>query len=167
MADDTEGEVTKVDGGGKNRLMLILMLFNLLLIAGLGAYLLLGGGQPAAAAPAPEEEEAPPPEPRAREFGPLIELMPLIANLNSPGAPRYIKVTVHLEARADEDQPIVERAIPPIRSQMLIYFSEVSAPQTDGSENKERIRRELVDAVNDVLGGTHVVDAYFTEFVVQ
>ncbi|NOY91179.1 MAG: hypothetical protein GXP55_08200 [Deltaproteobacteria bacterium] len=165
MADETNAdEQPKPKGGSK--LLLILVLVNVLGMAGLGVYLVLFQGKGGAEAQPADEADGDAPE--AGEFGPLVEMDPIIANLNDPQAGRYVKVTIHLEAKDEETQPAVQAAMVPIRNRLLIYFSNLTAVDTEGSEKKEEIRGHVLELVNEVLGGGNKVRrVFYSEFVVQ
>jgi flagellar FliL protein len=167
MADETNvDELPKPRGG--NKLLLILVLVNVLGMAGLGVYLVLFQGKGGAQAQSEADEEADADAPEAGEFGPLVEMDPIIANLNDPQAGRYVKVTIHLEAKDEETQPLVQAAMVPIRNRLLIYFSNLTAVDTEGSEKKEEIRAHVLELVNEVLGsGNKVRRVFYSEFVVQ
>jgi len=163
MADETNAEEQAKPKGG-NKLLLILVLVNVLGMAGLGVYLVLFQGKGATAQAAEAEGDAP----EAGEFGPLVEMDPIIANLNDPQAGRYVKVTIHLEAKDEDTMPSVQAGIVPIRNRLLIYFSNLTAADTEGAEKKEEIRGRVLELVNEVLGNDHKVRrVFYSEFVVQ
>lgn len=148
----------------KSKLMLIVVLFNMLAVGGMGAYLAFF--QPPAAAAAPAAPAAAPPPP-ATSYGPLVEMTPLVANLNDERIGRYIRVTLHLEVADEETKTKVEEALIPIRNRLVIYFSELTTEQANSSGARERIRGELVEAINEVLGAPLVRRVFYTDFVVQ
>lgn len=147
----------------KSKLMLIVVLFNMLAVGGMGAYLAFFQA-PAAAAPAAPAAAPPPP---ATSYGPLVEMTPLVANLNDERIGRYIRVTLHLEVADEETKAKVEEALIPIRNRLVIYFSELTTEQANSSGARERIRGELVEAINEVLGAPLVRRVFYTDFVVQ
>ncbi len=148
----------------KSKLLLIIALVNLLAVGGMGAYLVLFQAPAAAAAPAAPAAPAPMP---ATSYGPLVEMTPLVANLNDERIGRYIRVTLHLEVPDEETKTKVEEAIIPIRNRLVIFFSELTTEQANASGARERIRGELVEAINEVLGAPLVRRVFYTDFVVQ
>ena len=143
-------------------LVIAIVLANLLTLGGVIGYFTFfhAGATTAAAA-------APPPEAPATEYGPLHALSPIVANLTDRSAGRFVRVTVHLEAKDEESlATIVAREIP-IRHRLLIYFSELDAQRANVAGGKEALREELVPAVNDMLGAELVRRVYFSEFVLQ
>ncbi len=162
MADEDKAQEEEAPKK-KSKLPIIIgiVVLNLVSVGGVGAYFIFFQ------APAPAAAEAPPVEPLATEFGPLVELTPIIANLNDEHVGRYIRVTIHLEATNEETKLDVEEAIVPIRNRLVIYFAELTSEETMGLGSRERIRGELVEAINEVLGEPKVRRVFYTEFVVQ
>lgn len=146
---------------GKKRLVAFLLLIGLFGVGSAGAYLyVLKGSSASADATEPPAEEKP-------SFGPLVELHPIVTNLNDPDAGRYIKVVVHLEAKDPEAAAEIENALIPIRDRLLVYFGDVRVADTVGEERKDEIRAHLVETVNELLGADQVQNLYFSEFVIQ
>ncbi len=171
MADDKkeakkEEEPKEEAKPKRSPLILIIVIINLLAVGGLGAYMVFfqGPAQAQAAAPA-AAPAAPPMAPTA--FGPLVEMTPLVANLNDEHIGHYIRVSMHLEVTDEETKVQVEEALVPIRNRLVIYFSELTTEQTNASGARERIRGELVEAINEVLGAPKVRRVFYTDFVVQ
>lgn len=171
MADDKKDakkeEESKDDEKKSKRspLVLVIVIINLLAVGGMGAYMVFFQGPSQAQAAAPEEAAAP--AAASTEYGPLVELTPLVANLNDEHIGHYIRVSMHLEVADEETKLEVEEALIPIRNRLVIYFSELTTEQTNASGARERIRGELVEAVNEVLGAPKVRRVFYTDFVVQ
>jgi flagellar basal body-associated protein FliL len=143
----------------RSRLIPILLATNVLFAGGaVATYFLFLGGESASA-------EAPAEEPHG--FGPLVEMVPIVANLNSPDSGRYIKIVIHLEARDADSVSVIEEGLIPMRDRALVFFTDVTAEQTVGAEAKETLRAQLLETFNEVLGGSHVAAVYFSEFVIQ
>ena len=159
MADEEEAEKPK---GKKNLILLILVGVNMLGMAGVAAYVLFLQPDPAQADPA--AAAAPPP---AASFGPLVELNPIVANLQTVDGTRYVKVALHLEVANDEEKVKLEELLIPVRDRALLYFSGISVEGTIGEERKTEIKAELIELVNEVVGREMVRNLYFAEFVVQ
>ncbi len=169
MANEESAEEDVKPAGGKSKLILILVIVNILAVAGLGAYMALfqNGASADELDEGDEEEEEEDDDPNSTEYGPLVEMQALVANLNDTSAGRFIRVTLHLEVKNEETKLKVEELKVPIRNRLLIYFSELTVESSLGSERKEEIRADLVKAINEVLGKKMVKRVFYTEFVVQ
>lgn len=173
MADKTEEPKDGGGGGGTNKLLIIvLIVFNLLAVGGI-AVLILGaqndGGDDEAAEE--EEEEAAEGGGGVQEgpgqFGPLIEMKPLVANLDDPTAARYVKITLHFEIASETQRPMMEPALVAIRSRLLVYFTGVKLEDTIGKNNKLKIIDDIKALADEVVGEGVVRRVFFTEFVTQ
>lgn len=165
MSDDKE-EVPKK--GGKKKLVLALIIFNLLAAAGVGYFVIFGEEPEEEEGDSDEEGDEEEGEPMAgKGFGPLVEMKPLVGNLDDPGAGRYVKIKLHIEIKSEDDRPQVEAALVPIRSELLVYFTGVKPADTIGSKNKKRIIADVTDLVEGIVGSELVRRVFFTEFVTQ
>lgn len=164
---DTEEEEPKKKGGNK-MLIIILVVVNVLALGG-GAFFLLAskGGDDEDIVEDEEgddEEEQATPE---NQFGPLVEMKPLVANLDDPTAGRYVKITLHFEIHTEEQRPLMESALVPIRSRLLVYFTGVKLEDTIGKNNKLKIINDVKQIADEMVGEEVVRRVFFTEFVTQ
>jgi flagellar FliL protein len=80
---------------------------------------------------------------------------------------RYLKVTVALEVRDEENKKIVERYTAELRDTILLLLSSQSFTEISTMEGKLELKQALLSRINHSLGGGVVQRLYFTEFVVQ
>jgi flagellar FliL protein len=164
MADEGEDTELEEEAPPKrgNGLLLVIMVVNTLALIGGGVYFALFHQPAAAATPADAE-----PEPDPHAVGPMIQLDSIVANLAEETSSRFVKLTMHLELKDAEDQPVVEAALVPIKSAILLHLSSLTVDDTVGTEKKEKIRETLLEKINETIGAEKVRRLFFTEFVVQ
>jgi flagellar FliL protein len=160
---DTDETVVPTPKSGGNKMVMVVLLANLLGLGGLGAYLVMTRGESKAhAAPAPAV---------APHVGPLVPVEPLIVNLadatTEADGPQYLKVTLQLEATNETSRPLVESALVPIRSRVILRLASLTAAETRGADNLVKLQGELKNLVNETLGSPRVRRVFYTEFVVQ
>jgi flagellar basal body-associated protein FliL len=149
---------------GKGKLIFILAVVGALLIgAGAAAFAFYPHSKPAK----PEAAAAQKPKEAAAKTGPLVEMKPLVANLNDPESARYIKVAIFIEAENEEAKAAVESVLVPIRSQALMYLSSMTIDQTTGAEGKAAVATHLREIFEKTAGKNVIRQVYFGEFVVQ
>jgi flagellar basal body-associated protein FliL len=145
--------------------------------AGVGLGLLFAGGGNAGPAPAEpataaegEEGEAEEPEkaehsakdkhsetPKAGKPGDVWyhDLDPVVANLNEPGATRYVRAVLTLEMSPSIDPEkgaaILNAKKPLLTNLMTIYLAGLSVDATRGDKNLKRIQAELTDTFNEKI----------------
>jgi flagellar protein FliL len=119
-------------------------------------------------ATAAEAAPARPVEPPPHEIaGPVIPLDPFVVNLDEPGTSRYLKVTVQLEVENPEVEAVIEKSKDLVRDDVLSYLSSLHVKDTLGADGKDRIRKDLLAALDKDLGTGKVRRMFFKEFVVQ
>lgn len=160
MADTAE-EPKK---GSKKMLIFALIGFNVVTAAAAGYFVL--GSQ---AEEEEEDEEVAEETPTTPEgqFGPLVEMKPLVGNLDDPDAGRYVKIKLHFEITKEELRPMMETAMVPIRSELLVYFTGIKVADTIGTANKLKIMSDVQRIAQKVVGEGMVNRVFFTEFVTQ
>ncbi len=116
-------------------------------------------------------EAAPPhqaePAPVNEISGPVVALDPFVVNLDEPGTSRYLKVTIQLELATPEGEAAIEHSKQLVRDAVLSYLSGLHVKDTLGSDGKDKIRKDLIAALDKDLGAGKVRRMFFNEFVVQ
>jgi flagellar FliL protein len=139
--------------------ILILLVLNL----GVSGFATFKLATAAEAAPAKAAAEPSPHE----VAGPVIPLDPFVVNLDEPGTSRYLKVTLQLEVENAEVEAAIEKTKDLVRDDVLSYLSGLHVKDTLGVDGKDRIRKDLMAALDKDLGAGKVHRMFFKEFVVQ
>ncbi len=182
-------ELTPVKGGGRKKLVLVLLLSSL--IGGLGGIMVVKavfGKKSAKQADSSEgsnsnnddnsdgeefegenseggDEEAPPSD--APASSPIKELEKFTVNLNEPGAPRYLVVTVALKLdKLAVEQEIDDRALE-IKDLLSSYFSSLRERDTRGESAREEIKTNIQRRLNNTLRSGRVSQVLLPEFLVR
>jgi len=80
---------------------------------------------------------------------------------------RYLKLTMELEIKGEEQKMEVEKRIPHLRDTVLLLLSSRSLKDIGTMEGKLELKQALLMRINRILGEGMVNRVYFTEFVVQ
>ena len=99
--------------------------------------------------------------------GPIATLEPFVANLDEPGTPRYIKLTVELELANVDSEHALAKAKQSVRDQVLGYLSGLKIADTLGETARQKIRDGLLARINTAVGEGEVRRMFFSEFMVQ
>ena len=158
---ETTPPTAKSASGSTSKLILGMAAVNLFAIAAITGVLLTSKPRTAASAQVPSET------PSARVRGELVELRPLVVNLNVIGASRFLKVTVQLELPPGKTALDIEDARIVIRDRLLVELSALTIEQTQGAEHKLGLQEDLRDKLNELLGPNTISRILFNEFVVQ
>lgn len=150
-------------GGGKRRMALRMVAVALVVVlaaaAGAGAGYWVVQGWPAR----PAEARGP----AAHQPGPMFTLGNLMTNLADEGRPRFIQVSVEMEAADDQTVEQLTARVGAVRDAALRTLRATSAADLEGSEGMAALAERLRNSVNEVLDGGEVRRIYFQEFIIQ
>ena len=119
---------------------------------------------------AKEAEEAAEAE---ENIGPLYRLDTLIVNLADHGGKRYLRTTMELELKPNEEidnsevVEEIEKRLPQLRDTILMVLPTKLYADISTTTGKISLRDELIAKLNPLLKKGKIVKIYFTEFVVQ
>ncbi len=98
---------------------------------------------------------------------PTVKLPTFLVNLYDPLGRRYIKLDVELELISPDVAKEVELQNARIRDSMIMLLSSKSYTELSSQEGKHILRNEILDRINQVLGGPKVVRVFFVDLVIQ
>jgi len=170
--DESEGSLT-------GKLLPILVTVAVVAVTAAGG-IALGWffGAPGPARAVAQQDDLPPADgPRSTQQGEegfsYYDFEPITVNVNEPMLNRYIRATITLAIRkkdyADAEKLIRSRE-PELKSWMTIFFSACELEDVRGEQNLNRLRREVLDSLNNQLWpkGRPLIDhVLFREFAVQ
>jgi flagellar FliL protein len=97
----------------------------------------------------------------------FFKLDPMIVNPAGSNGERYLKTTISLELNNPEVQAELEKRVPQIKNQINNILSSKSILQLQTNEDKEKLRRDILDRVNGMLVTGRITNVYLEEFVYQ
>lgn len=93
---------------------------------------------------------------------------PFIANLQSEDDEmHYIKCSITVELPAESAKDKLEKKLPRIRQDVLLYLSGLTMAQTNGGEAKKKLRDGIDAVVKNAAGKSLIKNVYVVELVVQ
>lgn len=102
------------------------------------------------------------------------DMEPVVANLDEPGAMRYVRATITLEMNSEEDEKksiaFLDEKKPLLTNWLTIYLASLSIEDIRGDKNLRRIQSQILDAFNERLyPDTKPLIKYilFKEFAIQ
>jgi len=170
----------KPAGKKKSKLMMIIIAAVVLGGGGFGAFTFLGGSDTSAAAPAKLDAHGKPiPEAEGKEGEKkpvasgdkskkkVIIREPAVVNLRQSNGTRYLKVRMGFEISDDK----VAEEMREMDAQISDYINErlsiCDISQMDNTAGRNKMKRELLTGINELLKKGIVEKIYFTEFVIQ
>ncbi len=182
-AEKTEENTNTKKTGGMPGWIIIAAAVIVSTVAGAGLGFVFAGSkshaeEPNQAAQTKESDQKKPEEPNlaGTEAGKswYFDFEPAVANLNEPGATRYIRVTLTLQINGQIDQQkgkeFLNTKKPVLANGLTIYLSSLSLQEVTGEKNLRHIQAQLLDNFNQALssdGKPMIEQILFKEFAIQ
>lgn len=153
-----EEEPKEVQAKPKSKKLLIILPLLVVLLGGgaAGAYLKFFK------APAEGAEEK-----KQEESFVYYEMDTFMANLADPGGKRFLKATVKL--RVSSPQTLEECKLRgfEMRDLILMLLTGKEAEELIRTEDKQALKKQMLEAFNRILRKGQALDVYFTDFLIQ
>jgi flagellar basal body-associated protein FliL len=84
----------------------------------------------------------------------FFKLDPVVANLDEPGALRYIRVAVYIEmegAEGEESKKAMEEKKPPLINWLQLYLAGRSLEEAKGEKNLKAMQAQILEGFNQIL----------------
>lgn len=177
MADETTQSAAdkagSPEGAAKKKLMIFAVMAAMAVGIGVGGGMMTAKLVHGGSSSAPKEASASKPAPSSEEETLSVKLPAIIANLNEPKMQRYIHVVIILGVAKENHSHVNELAgkrKEEIKSWLVTYLSNLSMEEVRGANNLSRIRREILDLLNEQLfpnAKPQIARVLFEEFQVQ
>ncbi|HBT20161.1 MAG TPA: hypothetical protein DEA47_02150 [Peptococcaceae bacterium] len=155
---DEKEENQEKKSGGKKKLLLITLAVFLLAGSAAAGFFLLGDGKLGFISASTDGEEQ----------GISVPLETFTVNLSDMGFRRYLRVDITLECYNEDAVKEIEQKKYKIRDKIITVLSQKTVSDFETSEKFERVRMELLKAVNSVLSPSNQIKAlYFENFIIQ
>lgn len=96
---------------------------------------------------------------------------PFVVSFEEDGGARYLQLTLQAMARSEKTIEAVKQHSPAIRNSVLFKLSGYEIEELGTQAGKEKLRRDLLDAANEILARNGVEppieELYFTSIVIQ
>lgn len=90
-----------------------------------------------------------------------------VTNLADPAGNRYIEMVIDVEVISPEVIRELEMQNPRIRDSILMLLSSKTYQDLNSPAGRLRLKNEILDRINQVLGGPKVNRVFFTEIIVR
>lgn len=159
-----EGEAKRETMSNRKIIIIIVvaLLINVALVAGVLMFTLDRQGGAKAA-------EASVPKGTAKKEAPFIyPLEPFVVNIHDGTDLRYMKLKVELETtHGPDDKSVLDPYLPQLRDAILLLLTTKSLQDISDLDGKNRLRKEILTAVDRILPPGRVSQVLFTDFMVQ
>ena len=97
----------------------------------------------------------------------VVPLPTFMVNLSDPLGRRYIKLTLEVEVTSEQAAAELENSTAKVRDAVNLLLSSKSYADLAPAESKIMLKNEIVERLNQILGGPKVARVYFVEIVIQ
>jgi len=118
-------------------------------------------------ASAKESGDAPPAPSEVKGYKDLVTLPTFVVNLADPLGRRYLKLSMDVEVSDEKAAAELKSSESKIRDAVILLLSSKSFQELSTIESKILLKKQIVERLNQVLGGPKVLRVFFTEMVVQ
>jgi len=144
---------------GSKKMMLIIIVAVVAVVLAVAAFFIvpkfMGGGGKA------HKEEA------KVEEGVMFSLEPFVVNLNDPGGPKFLKVSIQLELANAALMEKAKQKTPQLRDAVITLLTSKSSESLFPPEGKLQLKDEINARMNQIMGPNTVKNVYLTDFVMQ
>lgn len=155
---DKEGAQEEAPKKGSKKMMLIIIIAVVAVALAAGGFFLvpkfLGHGKE-------KKEEA------KSEEGAMFSLDPFVVNLNDPGGPKFLKVSIQLELAGPSLVEKAKQKTPQLRDAIITLLTSKSSESLFPPEGKLQLKDEINARMNQIMGANTVKNVYLTDFVMQ
>jgi len=113
------------------------------------------------------EEKAPPPEEEVPPVGFITPIKDLVVNPAGTNGTRYLCTTVAFETHDQVVADEIKTREPQVRDLLIEILGGRTVEELSDLDNRVKIRKEIEDAINEMLVSGKVVGVYFSNFVLQ
>lgn len=169
MATEPTAEKTEAVPKKKGKAKLLIIIIGVGVVVGgsaFGALTVLGSSkkeEPKPAQTAADTKKDPGPAKAKR----IVTLKPIIVNVRDTRLTRYLKVSIGLETNNDAVVEEINKLLYPVNDFLVDRLSNVRIEELDNTVERNKLKRELMYGLNELLESGVVTNLYFSEFIVQ
>jgi len=152
-----EEEQKEAEPKPKSKKMLIIIILAVVLLGGVGAGAYFKFMK--ASGDAPEEKK-----PEEISF---YEMDTLMVNLADQGGKRFLKASIKFKLNSTAVGEECKAHTFQIKDLVLMLLSSKESEEIFSKEDKIQLKKQILEAVNQVLTKGEVLDVYFTDFLIQ
>ena len=96
----------------------------------------------------------------------IVKLAPITVNMK--GSPRrYLRASLGLETSSPLVADELQRGNAPVSDFLIDILSNVEVNEVDNTAGRNKLKRDILKGMNELLEGGSVNNVYFVEFIIQ
>jgi flagellar basal body-associated protein FliL len=97
----------------------------------------------------------------------IVPMETVVVNLGGISSNRYLRVQTSLEVDNEDDQKMISEKEVILRDKMISFFSSKTMRDVETEGGLFKLRLELKDILNELVGSGTIKRIYFSDFIVQ
>jgi flagellar basal body-associated protein FliL len=97
----------------------------------------------------------------------IVPMETVVVNLGGISSNRYLRVQTSLEVGNEDDQKMISEKEVILRDKMISFFSSKTMRDVETEGGLFKLRLELKDILNELVGSGIIKRIYFSDFIVQ
>ena len=152
---------------GKKKMILMILIIGVVLGGGGFAAMTFLGGEKKEEKQAEHDQHEENKDLGSEKTRRIITLKPIIVNVRDTRLTRYLKVSIGLQTNSEEVVAEVNKLMYPVNDFLVDRLSSARIEDLDNSAARNKLKRELMYGLNELLESGVVTNLYFSEFIVQ
>lgn len=101
------------------------------------------------------------------DFGKIFTIEDVIVNPAQSEGGQFVLINFGFEVKDDLDLKTLEERQIQVRDLLIKILSAKTVAQLDGPDDKEVLRREVKETVKNLLPAKHLMNVYFSNYIIQ
>ncbi len=97
----------------------------------------------------------------------IVPMETVVVNLGGISSNRYLRIQTSLEVGNEDDQKMISEKEVILRDKMISFFSSKTMRDIETEGGLFKLRLELKDVLNRLVGAGVIKQIYFSDFIVQ
>jgi flagellar basal body-associated protein FliL len=97
----------------------------------------------------------------------IVPMETVVVNLGGISSNRYLRIQTSLEVDSEDDQKMISEKEVILRDKMISFFSSKTMRDIETEGGLFKLRLELKDVLNRLVGSGIIKQIYFSDFIVQ
>lgn len=103
----------------------------------------------------------------AENFGAIYSVKDVVVNPAGSQGMQFILVNFGFEVKEDSDANILEKREVQVRDILIKILGSKTIDELDDPADKEMLRQEIKEKLDDLLSPGHLMNVYFSNFIIQ
>ena len=106
-------------------------------------------------------------EKEEREYGVIHQMEDIIVNPAESQGSQFLLINLAFEVKSEDDVELLKQRDVIVRDILIQLLSGKTLLELDGPDDKELLRKEIIESVSQLLPEGHLYNVYFSNYIIQ